>query len=153
TRPIVKDWAVGSPAKIPLDELITQRGKYVPQHELSLDAVYPAVAAYKGTAAPGIFANIEDPLQLTQTTAAAYYSPGGHLDDPERSHADLNYRSIAWNLEYWHNKADFYDLFGPVDRSRRGDAFIASWNAIPVYDPPRQLDVKITGAVYTGLDA
>jgi hypothetical protein len=153
TRPVVKDWAVGSPAKVPLDDMITQTGKYLPQHELALDAIYPAVAGYKGTGAAGVFANFEDPLQLNQITAAAYYSPGGHLSDEERFHADLQYRSIDWKLEYWHNKADFYDLFGPVDRSRKGDAFIATYSKIPIYDPPRQLDISVTGAVYAGLDA
>jgi hypothetical protein len=70
TRPLVKDWAVGSPAKIALDDLITQRGKYVPQQELGLDSVYPAAAGYKGTGAAGIFLNFEDPLQLNQLMAA-----------------------------------------------------------------------------------
>lgn len=153
TRQVVKDWAVGSPAKVPLDDMVTQRGKYVPQRELALDAIYPAAAGYKGAGAAGLFMNFEDPLQLNQLTAAAYYSPGGRLSDDERFHADIQYRTINWKLEYWHNKADFYDLFGPVDRSRKGDAFIASYNKIPIYDPPRQLDVSITGAVYLGLDA
>ena len=35
-----------------------------------------------------------------------------------------NIKTLNWDLHYWHNGADFYDLFGPVERSRKGDAFI-----------------------------
>src|SRR5208283_5441529 len=35
-HPVVKTWGVGSPAKIPLDEMVTQRGKYVPLGEMRL---------------------------------------------------------------------------------------------------------------------
>ena len=31
-HPIVKSWGVGSPSKVPLDSLITERGKYVPMN-------------------------------------------------------------------------------------------------------------------------
>jgi hypothetical protein len=43
-------------------------------------------------------------------------------------------------------------LFGPVERSRRGDAFIVSYNKTRIYDPPRQLDVFGSAAAYLGLE-
>jgi hypothetical protein len=55
-------------------------------------------------------------------------------------------------LRYWHNDADFYDLFGPTKRSRKGDAFLVGYKHSLVYDPPRQLDLFADGAVYRGLD-
>ena len=45
-----------------------------------------------------------------------------------------------------------YDLAGPVLRSRKGDAFIASYTKPLIYDPPRQLDVFGSAAAYFGLD-
>jgi hypothetical protein len=53
----VKTYGVGSPAKVPLDGLITQRGKYYPEKERWLDAMYPMVVGYKGKPAIGTRAN------------------------------------------------------------------------------------------------
>ena len=59
---------------------------------------------------------------------------------------------MSWRLRYLHNGADFYDLLGPVERSRRGDAFIAAYNKTMIYDPPRQLDLFADAAAYVGLE-
>ena len=59
---------------------------------------------------------------------------------------------MNWHLRYLHNGADFYDLFGPVERSRSGDAFIVSYNKTRIYDPPRQLDIFGSAAAFLGLE-
>ena len=59
---------------------------------------------------------------------------------------------MNWHLRYLHNGADFYDLFGPVQRSRKGDAFIVSYNKTRIYDPPRQLDIFGSAAAFLGLE-
>lgn len=151
-HPIVKTWAVGSPASVPLDKLVTQRGPYIPWRELSLDSVYPVVEGYKGRVAYGAHVILEDPLQLNQLLATLAYSPGGHLSRGEDWHADLEYHTFRWRFRYWHNEANFYDLFGPTDRSRKGDAVIVDYKTSAIYDPPRQLDVTAETAAYFGLD-
>ena len=151
-HPIVKTWAVGSPASVPLDTLVTQRGPYVPWRELSLDSVYPVVEGYKGHFAFGAHVIIEDPLQLNQLLATLAYSPAGDLSRGEEWHADLEYHTFRWRFRYWHNEANFYDLFGPTDRSRKGDAVIVDYKNSAIYDPPRQLDVTVETAAYFGLD-
>ena len=70
----------------------------------------------------------------------------------ERLHASVEYKAMNWHLRYLHNGADFYDLFGPVERSRSGDAFIVSYNKTRIYDPPRQLDLFGSAAAYFGLE-
>ena len=70
----------------------------------------------------------------------------------DRLHAKIQYKTLGWDLSYQHNAADFYDLFGPVERSRRGDFFIASYNKTRIYDPPRQMDFFGSAAVYLGLE-
>ena len=70
----------------------------------------------------------------------------------DRFHARVQLKTLNWDLKYQHNGADFYDLFGPVKRSRRGDNFVAAYNRTIIYDPPRQLDLFASAAVYTGLD-
>ena len=62
------------------------------------------------------------------------------------------YQTLRWRFQYRHNGADFYDLFGPTERSRAGDALIVGYRRSFIYDPPRQLDFNIDAAYYTGLD-
>ncbi|HKX55958.1 MAG TPA: hypothetical protein VJN01_07650, partial [Xanthomonadales bacterium] len=53
---------------------------------------------------------------------------------------------------YWHNDADFYDLFGPTERARKGDALIGGYHRLLIYDDPRTLTLDAELAVYSGLD-
>jgi hypothetical protein len=142
---------VGSPAKVPLDQLVTARGTYDPFQRMRFDAHYPIVSGYAQKAAPGYYFHIADPLQFRQFSASIAYSPYGRMSDKERLHVNLEYQTPNWKLTYWHNLADVYDLAGPVLRSRKGDAFIASYTKPLIYDPPRQLDVFGSAAAYFGL--
>ena len=54
TWPVLKTWGVGSPAKIPLDQLITARGTYEPLQRMRFDAHYPIVSGYGQKAALGL---------------------------------------------------------------------------------------------------
>ena len=52
-----------------------------------------------------------------QVTATVGVSPLGHrATGGERLHLDVQYKTLNWKLRYRHNGADFYDLFGPVER-------------------------------------
>jgi hypothetical protein len=151
-HPILKSFAVGSPANVPLDKLITNRGEYIPQKELHLDATYPVVQGYKGHAGFGWFINFEDPLQFNQLQGLVSYSPAGDLHPWEALHASISYRTIFWHVRYWHNDANFYDLFGPTDRSRKGDAVLGGYKELLIIDFPRELDFTADVGLYTGLD-
>jgi hypothetical protein len=151
-HPFLKTLAVGSPAKVPLGQLITKQEEYIPQRELRLDSTYPIVQGYKGHVGFGWFVNLEDPLQFNQLQAMASYSPAGNLRPWEELHASVSYRTVFWHVRYWHNDANFYDLFGPVDRSRKGDALLGGYKNWLVLDLPRELDYTIDAAVFTGLD-
>ena len=65
---------------------------------------------------------------------------------------EFQFKSLDWDIKLLHNGADFYDLFGPVQRSRRGQAAIAAYSKTLIYDVPRQLDVFGSAAFYTGLE-
>ncbi len=150
-HPIVKTWTVGSPAKVPLDSMITSQGKYSPFKSMKLAAIYPVMEGYLGEVAGGVHAIIEDPMQFDQITGTISYTPGG-IPAEQRLHLDLTAHTIAWNFEYWHNQAGFYDLFGPTDNSRKGDAIIIGYKKSFRYDPPQQLDFTAQVAGYTGLN-
>ena len=150
-HPELKQWGVGSPAKVPLEEMITARGTYEPLKRMRFDAHYPVISGYVQKPAFGYYVHIADPLQFRQFTAEAAVSPY-HVHGGERLHVDLEYQTPNWKLTYWHNLADYYDLFGPVLRSRKGDAFIADYTRPLIYDPPRQLDIFGSAAAYFGLE-
>ena len=152
THPDLKTWGVGSPAKVPLDALITGRGKYHAVEQRKLAAAYPIVEGYKGAVSPGWYLHWEDPLQFNQVNASLSFSPFDHMRFGDRIHARLELKTLSWDFRYLHNGADFYDLFGPVERSRHGDSLFAGYNKTIIYDPPRQLDLFGSAAVYTGLE-
>ncbi len=149
-HPELKQWGIGSPAKVPLDELITARGTYDPLKRMRFDAHYPIVSGYDRKAAFGYYFHLGDPLQFRQLSASVAVSPY-RVKGGERFHANVEFQTPFWKLNYWHNLADVYDLAGPVLRSRKGDAFIASYNKPLIYDPPRQLDVFGSASAYFGL--
>lgn len=152
-RPELKTWGVGSPSRVDLDALVRERGHYVPAKEGKLAAAYPIVEGYQGDLAAGWYVHFEDPLQFRQITGTLSVSPYGHgLSASERLHLDIELKTLDWRFRYWHNDADFYDLFGPVERSRKGDAVIVGYKKAKIYDPPRQLDVFATAAAYFGLN-
>ena len=151
-HPELKEWGVGSPAKIDLDSRIKARGMYNATKRMKLDAAYPIIEGYKQKPAAGYYFHFEDPMQFHQLNASVSFTPWDGIDDGEKLHADIEYRSLNWALRYWHNDADIYDLAGPVLRSRKGDAFIVSYNKAKIYDPPRQLDLFGSAAAYFGLE-
>jgi hypothetical protein len=151
-HPIVKTYAVGSPSHVPLDSLITNRGMYVPRDELRLASVYPMVQGYKSHPSFGGYALFADPMEFNRVTVNLGYSPSERLRPAERWHLDTEYKTIDWSFRYWHNVGDFYDLFGPTERSRKGDAFLTTFKRALIYDTPRELDFEAKAAYYMGLD-
>ena len=150
-RPELKDWGTGSPAKVPLDDLITQRGTYEPFDRMRFDAHYPIVSGYDRKVAVGYYVHLADPLHFSQLNASVAVSPY-KVKGGERLHLDVEYRTPNWRLSYWHNLADVYDLAGPVLRSRKGDAFSVGYTRPLIYDPPRQLDIFGSVSTYFGLE-
>jgi hypothetical protein len=148
----VKSWGVGSPAKVPLDQMITKRGEYHPENELLWDGSYPFVAGYKGHVAGGWHIQMQDPLEYNKIVADIAYTPTDSLHHGEQLHGDITYSTLFWHLTYRHNFADFYDLFGPTERSRKGDALLFGYHDIPLYDMPRRTDTNFEINLYSGLD-
>ncbi|MFZ9395975.1 MAG: TolB family protein [Erythrobacter sp.] len=150
--PELQEYAAGSPAKIDLDSLVTERSKYFPDKERKLGARYPFVTGYKGDPAFGWRLTYEDPLQFKQWNIDLAVSPFSDIPDKERIHASVEFKTLNWRVKYWHNLASFYDLFGPLERSRKGDALTIGWRKSQVYDPPRTLDFFAEATGFVGLE-
>ena len=151
-HPIVKEWAVGPPEAVDLESMITRRGKYRPMRELGYGDGYPIVEGYKDSVALGYHVRFADPAQLHRLDISASYSVDDELPSEEKPHVNLRYETPVWRWEYWHNGANFYDLFGPTKRSRKGDAFLGEYKKALIFDDPRRLDLSVLGAYFTGLD-
>ena len=151
-HPVIRDWTAGSPKDVPLDDLIIHEGKFVPWREMEYANSYPIIEGYRSTVALGWAFGFQDPVKLSSLDATISYSIDSDLPSDERLHAEIRYKYMGWRFHYWHNFADFYDLFGPTKRARKGDAFIGGYERALIFDQPRELNLKVSAAYYTGLD-
>jgi len=152
-HPVVRDWSVVSTlSKVDYESKITNRGKYRPYRELGYESGYPIIEGYRDSTAFGWAMKLQDPAQLHSIDLSASYSPDSSLDSNEQLHFSAEYSALNWHARYWHNDADFYDLFGPTKRSRKGDAFILGYEKALIFDQPRVLNFSSELAYYVGLD-
>jgi hypothetical protein len=150
-HPIVRSWnTVGSLRKIDPDALVGESREYHPNRELTWAGGYPIIEGYRDDIALGYFTRWQDPVGFNSVELSATYS----WDSPtnERLHFDAKYQGRNWWFRYWHNFADFYDMFGPTERARKGDAYMVGYNRPIIFDRPRRLDFYASTAYYTGLD-
>ncbi|TAK50400.1 MAG: hypothetical protein EPO27_04600 [Betaproteobacteria bacterium] len=151
-HPVVTTWQVPPPKAVDETKLITGKGAYYPPRELSLANAYPVVLGYKNSVGIGYHVNIEDALGLAALGITAAYTPAGELPASERPHLDIKYRYLSWRAGLAWNRPDFYDLFGPTKRSRKGLAANVGHDTLLIYDEPRKLELKADLAYYDGLD-
>jgi hypothetical protein len=151
-HPEVKTWQVASPSTVDDTKLVTPKGPYVPWRNLELVNAYPVVQGYKNTAGVGYHINFEDPLQFAYLGITGAYTPSSKLSGDERGHFDMTGRYQFWRGELSWNRPDFYDLFGPTKRSRRGYAAKVGHDWELVNDEPRKLTLSSDLEYYGKLD-
>ncbi|MGD8440562.1 MAG: hypothetical protein PVG53_08490, partial [Holophagae bacterium] len=151
-HPVVKDWIVGSPMEIDLEEEGVETGDYHGFKDIGIESVYPIVEGYRGSPGIGFRINLSDPLMLNRLFVSASYSLDNTLDSDERVHAKLVYTRYDWTAALRYNNADFYDLVGPTYRGLKGYSAEIGWNKSLIYDAPRELTLEIDTAFYGGLE-
>lgn len=161
-HPVLAEWEAGSPTDIDIDALTTAKGTYSPFKNMGLESVYPILEGYKDTVAVGLNAVFSDPMILDRLNISASYSLDNDLPSEEKPHLDIHYRhnvisaspiSGTWHFGAQLNHADFYDLFGPTETSRKGNRFTIGYQKNLIYDAPRQLQLEVDLNHYTRLDA
>jgi hypothetical protein len=150
--PVIKTWQVAAPSTVDDQKLVTAGGPYVPLKRLELANAYPVLQGYKSTAGIGYHLNLEDPLQFASLDVTAAYTPEEKLAGDERGHVDITGRYGFWHGELSWNRSDFYDLFGPTERSRKGYAAKLGYDWLLLYDAPERLDLKFDAAYYDRID-
>jgi hypothetical protein len=152
-HPLVKSWQVDSPSAVDDEKLVTGRGAYVPLRRMGLQSAYPVLTGYKQKVGFGMHAHIDDPLSLALVDLEAAYTPSANLARDERAHLDAEFHYLEWHAGASWNRPDFYDLFGPTIRSRRGFNVRGGYDRYLVFDEPRTLQLRSEVAHYEHLDA
>jgi hypothetical protein len=134
------------------DKLVTDKGPYVPLRSLERANAFPVLQGYKNTVGFGYHVNLEDPLEFASLGITAAYTPGGGLAADERGHVDIAGRYRYWRAGLSWNRSDFYDLFGPTKRSRKGYAAKLGYDWPLIYDEPRKLTLRFDYAYYDQID-
>jgi hypothetical protein len=151
-HPVLKTWAAGSPATVPIESMFQPKRRYSPIKRMTLESIYPVVEGYKGAVAYGAYARFSDPVGLNLATVTASYSPAGELRQSERPHVRVDYQRYDWTGHAALNSADFYDLFGPTKTSRRGYQVGLGHTNTLILDEPRRMTLKMDGRFAGNLD-
>ncbi|MDH3303664.1 MAG: hypothetical protein OEM50_03195 [Gammaproteobacteria bacterium] len=161
-HPQIGEWQVRAPNEVSLDELVESEGHYTPIANLGLESFYPIVEGYKDSYALGLNVSFSDPIMFDTLNIKASYSLDSDLPSNELMHASIDYRHVVadatalsgvWSVGFRHNYADFYDLAGPTERSRKGNRFSVGYEKSLIYDEPRLLDLSAELNHYTNLDS
>jgi hypothetical protein len=153
-HPVVTTWQVPPPSRAePAAIAVISRGAYFPLRNLGLRGAYPVLQGYKNSVGLGWHFDFEDLLRFSSIGITGAYSVDGKVPAREKGHVNVDYRYLGWHGGLSWNRSDFYDLFGPTKRSRKGYAARLGYDYPLIYDPPRRLDVRSELAFYDQLDA
>jgi len=150
--PVVKTWQVPAPSTVDYDKEVIGKGPYIPLRSVSLANAYPVLQGYKNFVGIGYHVNFEDPLRLAMLGITAAYTPTSSLPSDQRGHVDISGSYLGWKADLSWNRSDFYDLFGPTKRSRKGYAAKLGYDWLLIYDEPRKLEAIFDFAYYDQID-
>ena len=121
--PVVKTWQVRAAERGRRGKADHAEGPVRSAAQASRSSnAYPVLQGYKNSAGIGYHFNFDDPLQFASLGITAAYTPSSNLPGDERGHVDITGRYQFWTRRLSWNRSDFYDLFGPTKRSRKGYA-------------------------------
>jgi len=152
-HPIVTTWQVPPPNTVDVDKLVTAKGAYIPLREVKLSSAYPVLQGYKDYAGVGYRFDFEDPMRFASANITAAWTPGSRdLPGGQQAHIDFKANYLDWRVNLAWNPSDFYDLFGPTKRSRKGSVVRLGYDHSLIYDDPRRLDLILDLAHFGQID-
>jgi len=150
--PEIKRWQVAPPGAVDEKMLVTKHGPYYPLKSIQFANAFPVLQGYKNAIGLGYHANFFDPLQLASLGVTAAYTPGNTVPGNERAHVDIAGTYLDWRAGLAWNRSDFYDLFGPTKRSRKGFAARLGYDQYLIRDEPKILKVTYDVEYYDHID-
>ncbi len=171
-HPELKSWTTDVPNFGNFDDetLNATKGVYIPGKEVKLIYAYPTIIGYKNKFGLGYRFKFQDPIGFKSIDLSLSYTPNrwdNNFDDSESDilkdeqfHAAIKYSTakltgfLAGTYDFYgyYNQADFYDLFGPTKRSRKGINIGIDHNRSLINDNPRNLDFNFGASAFYGLN-
>jgi hypothetical protein len=152
-HPVVTTWQVARPEEGDAKKQIAAEGDYHPLASLRLQNAFPVLQGYKDVAGAGYRFNFGDDLGYAGLGIVAAYTPSDSIPGRERGHIMMRGHYLNWRADLAWNRSDFYDLFGPTKRSRKGYAAKFGNTQSLIFDTPRTLDVITEVAFYDKIGA
>jgi hypothetical protein len=141
-HPVVTKWQVPPPNTVDADALVVRRGEWIPLAHMGLDNAYPVLQGYKSAIGAGYQFNFADPLGFAKLGVTLAWTPDKKLSRDERAHFEINGEYLGWRTSVAWNRSDFYDMFGPTRRGRKGLAARFGYDDLIIWDEPRRLTGK-----------
>lgn len=148
------------PRKVEFGDVYHQITEYKPIKSLKFTGAYPELSGFRDkeawnhvTPVLGYRFQFSDAVGLHTLKMSVGLSPWSHNDLKHQFHADLTWTFWNWTVNAAWNKSDFYDLFGPLQTSRKG------WQTSVAYDrkytliSPFGWNWGAMVAAYGGMDA
>jgi hypothetical protein len=118
--PEVESWALTPASVVKRDSSPVFDEVYHPLKQMRLANAYPDIAGFKETVALGYRLNWRDPMGLSNVDLFLAGSPWSKYENKQKMHVMLDWTYWNWHFAASFNKTHFYDLFGPIKRSRSG---------------------------------
>jgi hypothetical protein len=169
-HPMLIDWELPIPGEkdINIEDIIIKREKYKAGKEMVVKYGYPVLVGYKNNFGIGYKMNIADPFNFRTFDFSVAYTPRKwvnniladrgedqdfiDLEDDELVHFDFNMKAGKFSLSGGLNEAEFHDLFGPSQGSRKGARLGLAFDHTLIYDPPKVLSLNASVSGFYGLD-
>ena len=120
----------------------------MPLAQPGLVNAFPVLQGYKNSIGIGYHVKFADPLHFAEPRhhrrVHADRQPGGQR---ARACRKLPADYLGWRGSLSWNRSDFYDLFGPTKRSRKGYAAKIGYDDLLIYDEPRTADAELRPGV------
>jgi len=161
-HPQLADWRAGTEEGPSAESRIVSQGDYIPARNMRLESMFPIVLGYKDSESLGMKAIFSDPIRLDMLSIGAGYSIDSDLPSDESLNLSIDYQhtvisasplSGSWHLGARLNHADFYDLFGPTETSRKGQRYFVGYDKTLIFDEPRRLAFSAELNHYRDMDA
>ncbi|MFO7722796.1 MAG: hypothetical protein R6V49_06180 [Bacteroidales bacterium] len=119
-NPGLKDYSLAPASHVNTDSLKITEAPYIPLKNMSLINAFPDISGYKQTIALGYRINWSDRTGISNMSLFLGGSPWSPYPDRQKFHGQFKWNYWFWTFHANWNQTDFYDLFGPIRRSRAG---------------------------------
>ena len=128
--------------------------------EMRFAGAYPIISGFTDarawnhmTPVLGYRFNVNDPVGLSSMNMSVGLSPWSNNAWKNKFHVDFDWKYYFWNLKAAWNHMDFYDLFGPMRKSRKGYVVQLAYDYTNTLISPYNKSWGFSVAAYGDMDA